>query len=97
MSGHGETVTGIQPTPTLHKPVPMGVRVMIPDHYHNEGREVWGTVQGVALAHIIWTYIVVLDDPLTTPFGVVGAVVVPGSLLEGEDGINWRRDQEIVN
>ena len=92
MSGHGETLTAPQPAPTLHDPVPMGVRVKVPGHYHNENGEVWGEVQGVASAHVIWTYIVVLDEALATPFGVVRAVTVPGPELEGERGAHWRRE-----
>jgi len=90
MSGHGETVTAPQPMPTLHKPVPMGVRVKIPGHYHGKDREVWGEVQGVASAHVVWTYIVILEKELETPFGTVRAVTVPGPELEGEGGIDWR-------
>lgn len=68
----------------------MGSRVKIPEHYHNEPHELWGEVQGVSSAHLLWTYIVLLDEPLTTGFGTVRAVAVPGPELEGEGGINWR-------
>lgn len=77
--------------PTLHKPVPMGSRVYIPEYFSSKRKKLAGTVVGVASLHVIYTYIVLLDEPLASEeFGEVKAVVVNGPELEGIDGSNWR-------
>ena len=74
-------------TPTMHKPVPMGARVA---YQLGSETRVTGRVAGVAVCNVIFIYIVILDEPLTSGFGVVEAISVPGTLLEGLDGTNWR-------
>ena len=75
--------------PTMHKPVPMGARVKIPDYYGMGGE--WGVVAGIASTHVIFHYIVILDKPFNDPdYGEVKAVSVIGSELEGENGEHWR-------
>lgn len=81
--------------PTLHKPVPMNSRVFIPDYYiideiSDNQRRLGGTVVGIANIHVIFTYIVLLDEPIQTEYGEFKAVVVNGAELEAEDGTNWR-------
>lgn len=75
--------------PTLHHPVPMNARVIIPDYYGPFVKT--GTVVGVASMHVVFTYIVLLDKPHNdADFGLISAVVVNGAELEGVDGTNWR-------
>ena len=76
--------------PTLHKPVPMYSRVKIPKRYHGLDEDVIGTIVGVSSVHVIFTYIVYLDNELKSSFGSVRGIVVPGPELEGLDGTNWR-------
>ena len=77
--------------PTLHNPVPMESCVSIPKYYSNSGERILGTVVGISSMHVIFQYIVLLDEPLKTPEGTVRAVVVNGPELVGEDGNkNWR-------
>lgn len=80
--------------PTLHKPVPMGSRVKVPKYFHSSSAELWGEVVGISFAHVIFGYIVLLDEPLETLYGPQKAVVVNGPELEGPDGTNWRLDNE---
>lgn len=75
------------PQPTLHKPVPMNTRVVIPALYAGEERR--GTVVGIAFVHVVFSYIVLLDEPVDTPYGSQRAITVPGGDLTGEDGSNW--------
>lgn len=74
--------------PTLHKPVPMGAKVRLPQEWF--GKTVTGEVVGVASIHVLYTYIILLDDPITNEIGVQRACVCPGPQLEGLDGTNWR-------
>lgn len=78
--------------PTLHKPVPMGARVRIPRHYL--GKEATGTVWGISMVHVVFVYIVILDDPYFGEHGETRAVTCTGPELESEDGkTNWRLDR----
>ena len=87
-----------EPQPTLHKPIPMNTRVRLPRYFSDPFRTpIFGTVVGISSIHeiqadpFIFTYIVLLDVPLTISYGVVKAVVVSGPELESEDGkTNWR-------
>lgn len=82
-------------TPSMHKPVPMGARVKIPPYYFNADKEIWGTVEGVSWKHVIFIYIVVLDERIETDdLGSIKAVTVSGPELEGEDGLHWRVDAQ---
>lgn len=75
--------------PTLHYPVPMNTRVRIPDSYLN--RKSFGTVVGVSSSHIVFLYIVLLDEPFQADFGEIRALSVIGSELVSEDGLtDWR-------
>jgi len=78
------------PEPSLHKSVPLGAPVVIPDNYHNQPDPVTGRVGGIASFHVVHTYIVILDEKLDTPFGRVEAVVVPGTELRSPDGSDWK-------
>jgi hypothetical protein len=75
--------------PSLHKPVPMESRVIVPKHYLDRD-DVKGTVVGVASMHVIFTYIVLLDEPIDTEYGTCRAIVVNGPELRGENGEDWR-------
>lgn len=73
----------------------MNTRVRIPLHYL--GRVATGTVIGVASATIIFSYIVLLDESVSTEYGEVRALTVSGSELESEDGTsNWRLDRPLL-
>lgn len=79
-------------TPTLHKDIPLQTRVRIDKQYL--GREVTGTVGGIASAHVIFHYIVVLDEPHIHDGEVYTAITVIGSHLMDEAGVyRWRLDQ----
>jgi len=74
--------------PTLHEPIPMGTRVIVPAAYC--GAPKVGTVVGIASCHVIFHYIVLLDEPHETCLGLVRAVSVSGCDLRGELGEDWR-------
>ncbi len=82
------------PPPTLHKPVPMGTRVLVPEHYMGlkDGKPYEGEVVGVAFFHVIYSYIVLLDAPFESSYGVIKAVTVTGGELVGTDGTDWKID-----
>lgn len=77
--------------PGLHKPVPMGVRVKVKAPY--VAGEAWGEVVGIAAVHVIFTYIILLDNPIESVYGTVRAICVGGPELEGENGENWRLEE----
>jgi hypothetical protein len=71
------------------QPVPMGTRVNIPPNYL--GKPAKGTVAGIAQIHVVFQYIIILDEPYIDPsYGEMRAITVSGPELEGEDGTNWR-------
>lgn len=79
-------------TPTLHLPVPMQSRVIVPKGYLLE--EATGTVAGVAMAHHIFSYIVILDKPIPFEGESISAITVGGSELMDEAGhYAWRLPQ----
>ncbi len=75
-------------TPTMHKPIPMNTRVVVPKHYINK-ENAKGTVIGIATKYVIFQYIVLLDSPIETEYGECRAIVVIGSELRGENGEDW--------
>lgn len=77
--------------PALHKPIPMGSRVIIPDTYLKE-KGITGTVAGISSTHILFTYIVILDKEVETDYGLMRAIVVNGPELRGVNGEDWRLD-----
>ena len=87
MSGEGNMLE-----PTLHKPVPMDTRVVIPAGYCSLAA-VQGTVVGISCLHVIFGYIVLLDEAITTDYGEQRAVIVYGSQIETPDGRNFRLDR----
>ncbi len=88
------TPTISAPPPTLHKSIPMGARVVLPEHYLGlkQGKLREGEVVGVASCHVIYFYIVLLDVPVESPYGVLKAMSVPGTELVGTDGNDWKND-----
>lgn len=74
--------------PSLHKPIPMNSRVVVPAHYLGKG--VSGRVVGISSMHVIFIYIVLLDVPIDSEYGRMEAISVSGSELNGEDGKHWR-------
>lgn len=78
--------------PTLHKPVPMQTRIIVPRQYLGIHRATFGgRVVGIASCNIIFMYIVLLDEPLMLWDEVVNAIVVDGCNLMDEDGVYaWR-------
>jgi len=54
---------------------------------------VTGTVSGISSAHIIFGYIVILDNEIDDPeYGKMKAIVVNGPELVGINGENWKLD-----
>lgn len=77
--------------PTLHKEVPIGTRVYIPSMYYSyKDKRYTGTVAGIASMHVVFGYIVILDEEIPSEFGDLKAIVVYGSQLEGLNGEHWR-------
>jgi hypothetical protein len=83
--------------PTLHKPVSFDTRVRLPDYISkNKENPIFGTVVGIASINVIFTYIILLDEPLESSwlepeFKQVKAVIMPGTELVSEDGLtNWK-------
>ncbi len=80
--------------PTLHKPVPMNTRAVVPAEYEfddsvpNKVRV--GTVVGIAHMHAVFHYIVLLDEPFQSEFGEQRAIVLSGSQIETPEGTNFR-------
>lgn len=77
--------------PTMHKPVPMGAEVIIPvGPFSDRIRK--GKVAGISFIHVIFNYIVILNDgdEYETEYGTQKAISVPGPTLEKPDGGNWR-------
>lgn len=71
--------------PSLHKTIPLNTRVSIP--LINRV----GLVVGISSMHVIFHYIVLLDEEYEIPEGKVKAVAVSGTELWSEDGkSNWR-------
>ena len=67
------------PKPTLHPEFAMGSYVTINDGHHST---MHGVVSGVAQVGVIFNYIIILDNPIETEFGVVEAVSIPGVALK---------------
>lgn len=79
-----------QPGPTMHKPVPMGTRVRRPLDRGTGYPHFVGTVVGIASCHVIYHYIVVIDQPIDVDNEMHSTISVPGTLLDSEDGVkNW--------
>jgi hypothetical protein len=81
--------------PTMHKPVPLGSRVVIRGGlYSNTLKELRGEVSGIASMHVLFHYIVSLDPDsyIETEYGTYKTISVLGTFLESEDGSNWHLD-----
>lgn len=78
------------PTPTLHKPIPLGVKVRTKPGATTES--ISGEVVGISFENIFFSYIVLLDTPLKTKYGLEKAVAIPGVCLEGVDGTSYALD-----
>lgn len=75
--------------PTMHKPIPLQTRVILPDYHNN----MTGTVCGIATMGIFFTYIVLLDKPINNEYGENSAVVANGLELKSEvTGLKWLID-----
>lgn len=78
--------------PGMHKSIPMGTKVIVPETY-GLGKKVSGRVAGIASFHIIFHYIIILDKPIKAYNETWEAVVVPGTELESIDGKNWKLEK----
>lgn len=79
--------------PTFHKPIPMGTRVIVPEHLFGDGKDHLGTVIGIASLQVFFIYIVLLDEPWEDPnYGTCQAVPVSGCALRGQDGTDYQVD-----
>lgn len=75
--------------PTFHKPIPMGTRVIIHTNFLGALEPNHGEVVGIASMHVFFMYIVLLDVPLKTEYGLQKAVAIPGMGLMGENGTSF--------
>jgi hypothetical protein len=78
-------------TPSLHLPVPLQTRCRVDAQYL--GKEVTGVVGGIASCHVVFHYIVILDEPHVEPESgeTFTAISVLGSHLMDESGkYAWR-------
>jgi hypothetical protein len=67
----------------------MNTRVIVPKHYLGKDN-IRGTVVGISSMHVVFGYIVLLDEAIQTEFGETRAVIVNGPELNGENGEHWR-------
>ena len=80
-------------TPTLHQDVPLQTRVRVDAQYL--GREVTGIVGGIASIHVVFQYIVILDEPHVHEGETYTAITALGSHLMDEAGVyRWRLDRD---
>jgi hypothetical protein len=54
-------------TPTMHRPIPMNARVVVPSSYLPNSPT--GTVVGISHMHVMFTYMVLLDTTIETEHG----------------------------
>lgn len=90
----------VRQQPQYHKEVPMGSHVLVPDNHHKifdketgEKKKLSGKVSGISSYGVVFTYIVILDEPMPTEYGPMKAISVHGPLLVGVDGKHWRLDE----
>lgn len=83
--------------PTLHKSIPLQTRVIVPESYLGPDRESYaGRVVGISFLHVIFMYIVLLDVPVETEYGLTSAICVNGAELMNEQGeYAWRLKEPI--
>ncbi len=80
----------------------MGTKVVIPTSVTGFSEALTGTVEGIGHSipirsrspalHRVFSYIVILDKALSTPYGDQRALSIPGTVLEAPDGSNWKLD-----
>lgn len=76
--------------PSMHKPIPLGTKVVIPKNSGYVSEDHTGEVVGISSQHIMFTYIVLLDEPIVNEYGINKAICVIGTQLENLDGSNFR-------
>ena len=75
--------------PTIHRPIPLQTRVILPEYLGN----LTGKVAGIYLMGPIFHYIVILDKPLNNEFGENNAISISGTELRSEvTGLKWLLD-----
>jgi|SRR5690349_18160768 len=76
--------------PTMHRPVEMNTEVIVPETYL--GYEARGRVVGIASIHVIFSYIVLLDQThKDSDYGRIQAITVGGSHLKNLNGeYQWK-------
>lgn len=79
------SVTGCATKPTMHEDYAIGTPVEINDAFSGYPR-MTGTITGVAMSHIFFTYIVTLDVPMGSPHEGWTTVAVPGQGLQKQQG-----------
>lgn len=66
--------------PSIHEDFQMGAKVVVDKSAHPDGLQ--GEIIGIATKHVFFTYIVLLDHPLTMDDGLAHkAITMPGMLL----------------
>jgi hypothetical protein len=68
--------------PILHEPFELGTKVVCSlDEFANKTET--GEVAGVvSTSSLIWYYIVILDQPFTSHFGLIKAISIPGTKIK---------------
>lgn len=76
--------------PSFHKEIPFGTRVKVKENALGTPCNLKGEIQGIASKHVFFMYIILLDDFYEdADYGKCKCVLIPGNLLEGEDGISF--------
>ena len=76
------------PLPTMHKPIPMMTRVLLPDYVFNSRS--YGNVVGVSSQGVFFTYIIELDKEIfIEDVGNVLFVSISGLELRDSEGNSW--------
>lgn len=68
--------------PTMHTDFPMESRVRVSIHYPIDQCPCIGTIVGIASLNIIYSYIILLDEPITIHGETYRAISVPGNQLD---------------
>lgn len=79
--------------PAFHRPIPLETRILIPKGTISD-KDRTGIVVGIATKHVIFTYIVLLDEgsEFVDSDGVHRAINFPGNLLHEIDGTPFRNE-----
>ncbi len=79
--------------PYYHHAIPMGARVYAIDEQRNRSPHGIGTVVGIASFHVIFSYIVLFDEPFEdSEFGTMRAMsIFAPQLVSADTGETWMK------